>query len=66
MKALENKLRRQLQKSGYRLEKSRIRNKNVDNQGGYMIIKTYTNAVHYGDRYQLTIEDVQEIVKDLS
>jgi hypothetical protein len=65
MKTLEQKLRRQLRKIGYRLEKSRVRNTHINNQCGYMIIKIYNNIVYCGCNYELTLKDVERITADL-
>lgn len=59
--SLERKLRRDLSKQGYRLCKSRARNWSLDNQLGYMIIMD--GCVVLGSRFDLTLEDVQDFVK---
>ena len=61
-RSLEQKLRRDVAKLRCRLCKSRARNWSYDNQLGYMIIMNDTNAVVLGDRYDLSIEDVQEFI----
>lgn len=58
----ERRLRRALHKSGYKLHKSRKRNCDEDNQGGYMIYDTCLDAVIYGSRYDLTLDDVADWV----
>ena len=59
---LERKLRRDLAKLGYRLCKSRARNWSYYNQLGYMIINNEYNAVVRGNRYDLSLEDVQDFI----
>lgn len=58
-KSLENRIRQQLQRYGYLLRKSRGPI-SPDNLGEYMVIKTDTNAVVLGNRYDATLEDIQE------
>jgi len=66
-KTHESKLRRQLKKLDYRLVKSRVRNTHINNLGGYMVIDNthYQNAVYSGSNYELSLDNVQEIVNDL-
>ena len=61
-KTRENRLRRQLSRLGYTLHKSRIRNTNLDNFGGYMIVDSYYNAIVAGERFDLDIDDVENFV----
>ena len=64
---MENKLRRELKHLGYRLVKSRVRNTNINNLGGYMIIDNTRNqnTVYAGSNYELSLDDVREFVNDL-
>ncbi len=64
-KTRENRLRRQLRKHGIRLKKSRIRNPNIDNYGHYMLIDIYKNLVIEGSRYDMTLDDIEDYVKNL-
>lgn len=64
-KNLEQRLRRALNKSGYSLHKSRVKAINPNNHGEYMITDTGRNAVVAGDRFNMTLEDVQQWVSDL-
>lgn len=63
-KSLENKMRRILAKSGYSMHKSR-RQIRVDNWGGYMIVDIYMNAVVAGSRFELSLPDVEQWVKEM-
>lgn len=54
---MENKCRKKLKELGYALHKSR-KPISPDNLGGYMIVDNFTNAVAWGSRYELTLEDV--------
>ena len=42
--------------------KSRIRNPHINNQGGYMIFDPYYNVVRWGEKFDLTLDDVEEIL----
>lgn len=61
-KIRENKARRKLNKSGYVLRKSRVRNTNIDNYGGYMIVDAFFNAIVSGERFNLDIDDVERFI----
>ena len=63
-KAKESKLRRILQKQGYYLKKSRIRNINADDLGGYMILDAYYGAIVRGSRYSLDLDDVEQFASE--
>lgn len=66
--AKEQKLRRKLDKYGYTLHKSRRRNFdhfNLDDFGGYMITDQRTAFVVVGSRFELDLEDVEELVKEI-
>ena len=60
----EKQLRDQLRKAGYTLKKSRVKNTNVDNLGGYMIINTWNNTVEAGSRFELQLEDVEKFLNE--
>lgn len=57
-KTLEKRLRRQATTKGLALRKSRD-GQSIDNQGGYMIVDPYRNAVVDGDRFNLSLTDVE-------
>jgi hypothetical protein len=59
---LEARLRRRLNKYGYRLQKSRIRNTNIDNFGGYRISDLRTCFIILGSRYEFSLKDVEEFI----
>lgn len=58
-KVWESRVRQQLQRYGYELRKSRGPI-SPDDLGGYMIVKSDTNAVVLGNRYDATLEDILE------
>ena len=59
-----NQLRRVLKAAGYRMRKSRAPISS-DNLGGYMIVDMSGNAVAAGGRFELTLEEVREWVRDM-
>ena len=63
VKSLENKLRSQLKKEGFVLIKSRTAH-SVDNNGSYRIVDMYTNVVQAGERFDLSLEDVQKWIDE--
>ena len=63
-KVNESRLRRQAYKLGIRIEKSRIRNANLCNQGGYRLIDVDTNILIDGLWYELTLRDVGNYLKN--
>jgi hypothetical protein len=61
-KVRENRLRRLAKRRGYRLSKSRVRDKAALGYGGYMLIAAFGNLVMLGaDPYSFsaTLEDVE-------
>jgi len=61
-KVLENRLRRKLERMGYRLQKSRSRDERAIGYGGYMIIDKWTSFVEAGGHpyaYSLSLDDVE-------
>ena len=60
----EQSLRRVLKAAGYRMRKSRAPISS-DNLGGYMIVDMSGNAVAAGGRFELTLEEVREWVRDM-
>jgi len=62
-KARESKARRQLDRRGLRLEKTRRRHQDASDYGTYQIVDAYTNFLVLADRergYGLSLEDVEE------
>lgn len=54
----KSQLKYWLKKEGYQLRKSRSKNINHDNLGGYMIVDGYSNFVVAGSKFDLNLEDV--------
>lgn len=63
IRARENKARRKLAKEGYSLHKSRAR-LSIDNLGGYMISNDNDNTIVAGEKYDLSIEDVEKFIEN--
>lgn len=61
-RAGEQKLRRLLKEEGYTLVKSRKRNFDFNNQGGYMVVDDRINACVGGARFDWDLDDVNEFV----
>ena len=61
-KAMEQRLRRALNKVGYALHKSRGSG-SAHNLGGYMIVDLYGNYVVAGADFELDLTDVQEFLE---
>lgn len=59
LKIRENKVRKQLQKQGFKLQKRRM-NEDLYNIGQYRILEIHTNAIVTGENYDLTIDDVEK------
>jgi len=64
-KVRESRARRELQKDGFILRKSRIRNTNCDDYGGYRIVNAYTNGVEVGERFDLDLDDVEKFANGI-
>jgi hypothetical protein len=70
-KVLENRLRRQLQRMGYYLMKSRARDPYDITFGGYQIVDNQTNGLvgghgNAGHGYGFTLDDVQDWVTSMT
>ncbi len=59
-KAAEQRLRRFLNRRGYRLVKSKARNYSYYNQLGYMIVNNYYNLCVAGSNYSLSLEEAMD------
>jgi hypothetical protein len=62
-KIREIKLRRWAARLGLVLHKSRNRRWSVDNYLGYTVIDANTNSIVAGQKYELTLDDVESILK---
>lgn len=59
----EDRVRRQLAKQGLALRKSRVFTPSADDQGGYMIVDTQFNRIEAGERFDMTLEEVERFVQ---
>jgi len=65
-KSSENRLHRTLAKHGYRLKRSRLRERiTIDNLGDYMILDMSTNGIVAGWRFSMTLDQAIAYAKDL-
>jgi hypothetical protein len=60
----EDNLRRKLSQRGYTLHKDRAKIRNIDHQGGYMIINLYRQVLVAGQRHDLNLDDVERFVDE--
>lgn len=60
-KVRENRVRRRMLQSGYRITKSRQRNNvpNLNNFGDYMVIDATTSHAVFGRRFDATLDDIE-------
>jgi len=58
-KAQENRNRRRAHRLGLALRKSRARDLHIDNLGDYMLVDPYLNAIVWGEKYDLSLDDVE-------
>ena len=70
-KVLENRLRRQLQRMGYRLMKSRARDPYDITFGGYQVVDIRTNGLsgghgNAGRGYGFTLDDVLDWITSMT
>jgi hypothetical protein len=61
-KQRESKARRELQKHGYILHKSRKRNWSINDQQGYMIVDGSVNGCVGGSNFDFSLQDVEAFV----
>lgn len=58
-KVRENFCRRQAKRLGLFLRKSRAKKTNIDDWGGYMIIDPFFNTIIAGEKFNLSLEEVE-------
>ena len=57
-------LRRKLNKYGYTIKKSRLA-ESGDNFGEYMIVDFHTNCLVRGERFDVSLDEVEDFLRDL-
>ena len=62
-KAHDSLVRGRAFRRGYRVEKSR-QALHADNQGDYQLIDLARNAVVLGDKYDATLEEIEEVLAE--
>ena len=68
-KVRENRLRRKLERMGYRLKKNRVKDKDAWNHGGFMILDFWNDTVVAGSEiagrpYCLSLDDVEAFTRE--
>jgi hypothetical protein len=63
-KVHENRLRRKAARLGLALRKSRARRLHLNNRGMYRIVDPYRNFIIAGERFDLSLEEVEAILDD--
>ena len=63
-KLRENRLRRSAERQGFQIRKSRTKHTNIDDYGGYRIVNSFFNTVEAGERFDLTIDDVEKFLNE--
>ena len=63
-KVRENRYRRWAKRLGLSLKKDKARYWSLDRQGGYMIVEPNLNAIFYGQKFDLTLDEVGEILQE--
>jgi hypothetical protein len=59
----ENRLRRLAKKQYYEIKKSRA-NYSGDNLGGYQIINGFSNAIEAGEKFDLSLDDIEKFLNE--
>ena len=63
-KVREARVRRVARRQGFIIRKSRIRNMSSDDQGGYRIVEARNNLIAAGEKFDLSLEDIEKFVAD--
>jgi|AGTN01.3.fsa_nt_gi hypothetical protein len=63
-KVRENRLRRQAKRLGFIIEKSRGKLWSIDNHLGYMVRDSYSGNIVTGERYNLSLDEVDKWLND--
>ncbi len=64
IKSRENSARRKLARQGYLLRKSRAQSTSINDYGGYMIVDARTSTIEAGERFDLSLEDVESFAEE--
>lgn len=63
-KVKENYFRRKAKRLGLTLHKTRAREWSIDNRLGYQLLDAETGDVLRGERFEITLEDLEEILNE--
>jgi hypothetical protein len=64
IKRREDRLRRFARRQGLALRKSRVRRPHLDDHGGYRIIDADRNYIVAGEKFNLTLDDVDDYLRE--
>ena len=64
IKRREDRVRRQLAKQGLALRKSRVFTPSADDHGGYMIVDAQFNRIEAGERFDMSLEEVEAFAQN--
>jgi len=59
----ESRLRKLASQLGYELKKDRPEGRDMNHQGGYMVVNSQ-NAAEAGENFELTLDDVERFLSD--
>jgi len=63
-KVRENRYRRWAKRLGLYIKKDRAKRWSLDRQGGYMILELYRNLILAGERFNLSLDEVDEFLEE--
>jgi hypothetical protein len=59
-----DRLRKRAGRRGYLLRKSRVKTPHLNDQGGYRVINPQKNTIILGEKYDLTLADLEKFLAD--
>ena len=62
--AMESRARRAARRAGWIARKGRARLDTINDRGGFRLIDPDTNTIVYGERFNLSAEDVLDLVRE--
>ena len=62
-KSHESRLNKLASRLGYELKKDRPEGRDMNHQGGYMVVNSQ-NAAEAGENFELTLDDVERFLSD--
>lgn len=58
----ESRTRSRAKRRGLALRKDRARTRSINHQGGYMLVDPYKNSIVAGERYDLSLAAVEDLL----